>query len=106
MEFINKTKEFVEDMLAKANFKKHFVLIAIIVFFILWFLKRNIIIFIAFGVVLILYDKFYNKKEEFDIDGSEFVPIGTQRYDLRGAPIESRPGERHRSKDRCCCNKI
>ena len=37
----------------------------------------------------IKYDN--NKREYFDADMREFLPVGEQRYDLRGFPIYNRP---------------
>lgn len=59
------------------------------------FLKiLSILILLIIIVILVIYNgNNYNikYKENFDRSGTEFIPLGIQRYDLRGEPLKTRP---------------
>jgi hypothetical protein len=50
-----------------------------------------IVIFLVLFLILILWILFSGKREFFGKDGSEFLPVGEQRYGLRGDKLDARP---------------
>jgi len=50
-----------------------------------------IIIVILLLLLVILFALKYNKKERFDKDTKEFVPLGYAKYDLTGRRLHTHP---------------
>ncbi len=72
------------------------ILLSILILFFVWrTVSQNVVLISLIAVVLILYNfnSYFNnnKKEHFDRTGVVFVPLGAQRYDLRGEPLRTRP---------------
>ena len=74
---------------------------ALIILVILWlyYKRQSILLLIILLLLIALYKENYKKcnhkahnhKENFDANGLEFLPVGEQRYDLRGFPLFNRP---------------
>ena len=105
MDNINKLAEYIN----KNKFNTRLILIVLIIILLWRVINQNILLVIGISfIVWSIYNKELkknnaDKKESFDQGGTEFLPLGEPRYDLKGDRVESYPVDWPEPPTYNCC---